>query len=133
MTDIRLQHMAQVLVRYSLGVKKGDRLAITTGPVAAPLIREVVREALRAGAHPETFVGLPGVQEIVFKEASDEQLTYIPASFRMIIEEYETMLQPSSRSVIYCIPTWSAALPNRCAGLLQCSPPMPMPRTRRCR
>ena len=93
MADTRLQRMAQVLVRYSLGVKKGDRLAITTGPVAAPLIREVVREALRAGAHPETFVGLPGVQEIVFKEASDEQLTYIPASFRMIIEEYETMLQ----------------------------------------
>jgi aminopeptidase len=92
MSDIRLQRLAQVLVRYSLNVKKGDRLAILTGPDSAPLIREVVREALRAGAFPETFIGIPGVREIVFKEGSDEQLTYIPATQRMIYEEYETLL-----------------------------------------
>jgi aminopeptidase len=93
MSDIRLQRMAQVLVHYSLGVKKGDRLAIVTGPVAAPLVREVVRESVRAGAFPETFVALPGVQEIVLKEGSTEQLSYIPAAQRMMFEEYETMLQ----------------------------------------
>jgi aminopeptidase len=92
MSDIRLQRLAQVLVRYSLNVKKGDRLAIITGPDSAPLLREVVREALRAGAFPETFIGIPGVQEIILKEGSDEQLTYIPATQRMIYEEYETML-----------------------------------------
>src|SRR6185437_12508612 len=93
MADIRLQRMAQVLVHYSLGVKKGDRLAIQTEPMAAPLVREVVREAIRAGAYPETFIGIPGVREIVLKEGSDEQLAYIPPSFRMIVEEYETQLQ----------------------------------------
>src|SRR5579884_2916795 len=93
MSDIRLQRMAQVLVRYSLGVKKDERLAIMTGPLATPLVHEVVREAIRAGGYPETFVTLPGVQEIVLKEGSDEQLTYIPAVQRMILEEYETMLQ----------------------------------------
>ncbi len=65
MTDIRLQRMAQVLVRYSLGIKRGDRLGIVTGPNAAPLVREVVREAIHAGAYPETFVDLPGVREII--------------------------------------------------------------------
>src|SRR5437588_8466867 len=92
MTDMRLQCMAQVLVRYSLAIKKGDRLAIQTGPAAAPLVREVVREALRAGAYPETLVSLPGVSEIVLKEGSDEQLSYIPAISRMVVEEYESML-----------------------------------------
>ena len=80
MPDIRLQRVAQVLVRYSLGIKKGDRLAIETGPVAAPLVHEVVREALRAGAYPETFVALPGVHEMILKEGSDGQLSYIPAA-----------------------------------------------------
>lgn len=93
MADIRLQRMARVLVHYSLGIKKGDRLAIMAGPQATPLIKEVVREAIRAGAHPETFVSLPGVQEILLKEGSDEQLTYIPAAQRMVMEEYEAMLQ----------------------------------------
>src|SRR5437879_3247011 len=93
MADIRLQRMAQVLVHYSLNIKKGDRLAIMTGPQAAPLVREVVREAVRAGAFPETFVSLPGVQEILLKEGSDEQLSHIPAIQHMIFEEYETLLQ----------------------------------------
>jgi aminopeptidase len=93
MSDIRLQRLAQVVVRYSLGVKKGDRLAITTGPSAAPLVQEVVREVIRAGAFPEIFVTLPGVQEIVLREGSDEQLSYIPAALRKATEEYETLLQ----------------------------------------
>ncbi len=93
MSDFRLQRMAQVLVRYSLGVKKGDRFAITSGPVAAPLVRELVREALRAGAHPEVLVTLPDIQEITLKEASDEQLTYIPTTRRIVIEQYEALLQ----------------------------------------
>ncbi len=76
-----------------MGIKKGDRLAIETGPIAAPLVHEVVREALRAGAYPETFVALPGVREMILKEGSEEQLSYIPAAQRMVIEEYETQLQ----------------------------------------
>ncbi|MHB8598939.1 MAG: aminopeptidase [Ktedonobacteraceae bacterium] len=92
MSDIRIQSMAQVLVQYSLGIKKGDRFAIQTGPNAAPLVREVVREAIRAGAYPETFVGLPGVREILLKEGSDEQLSHIAPSFRIMMEEYEAML-----------------------------------------
>jgi aminopeptidase len=93
MADIRLQRLAQVLVRYSLGIKKGDRFAIFAGPVATPLVQELAREALRAGGFPETFVSLPGMGEIVLKEGSDEQLSYIPAAQRMVFEEYETMLE----------------------------------------
>jgi aminopeptidase len=92
MSDNRLQGMAKVLVHYSLGIKKGDRLGIMTGPNATPLVREVVREAVIAGAYPETFVELPGVREILLNEGSDEQLSYIPASQRLLFEEYETML-----------------------------------------
>ena len=92
MTDMRLQRMAKVLVHYSLGIKKGDRLGIMTGPNATSLVREVVREAIGAGAYPETFVELPGVREIILKDGSDEQLSYIPPAQRMILEEYETML-----------------------------------------
>jgi aminopeptidase len=97
MTDIRVQRMAQVLVRYSLHVQQGERLAIRSEPIAAPLVREVVREALRAGAYPEVFSNLSGVKESLLKEGSDAQLSYIPASERLIAEEYETVLDISSQ------------------------------------
>jgi aminopeptidase len=93
MADTRLQRLAQVLVRYSLGIKNGDRFAIYTGPTATPLVQELVRESLRAGGLPEIFIDLPGVREIVLKEGSDEQLSYIPAAQRIMYEQYETMLQ----------------------------------------
>lgn len=93
MIDIRLQRMAYVLVHYSLEVKKGDRLAILGTPTAAPLIREVVREALHAGAYPEITTYYPEMQEMILKEGSDEQLTYIAPSERIIITEYETLLE----------------------------------------
>ena len=93
MTDIRLQRMAHTLVHYSLELREGDRLAIEGGPVATPLIYEVVREALRAGAYPEVFVPLPGLRELTLREASEKQLAYIPPLRRMIVEEYETLLE----------------------------------------
>ena len=92
MADIRLQRMAHVLVNYSIGVQKGERLGIRTPSTAAPLVREIYREALRAGAFPETCVSLPGIGEIFLKEASDEQLSYIPPTQRLLFGEYETMI-----------------------------------------
>lgn len=93
MSDIRLQRMAHVLTHFSLNLKKGDRLAIFAGPVAAPLVREVVREALRIGAHPEPFIQLPGIHKLILQEASDEGLRYIPPIKRIINDEYETLLE----------------------------------------
>ncbi len=76
MADIHLKRMAHVLVNYSLGIKKGDRLGIRTPVTAAPLVKEIYREALRAGGLPETFLSLPGLGEIFYKEASSNLPTY---------------------------------------------------------
>ncbi len=97
MSDLYVQRMARVLVRYCVGARKGDRLAISAQPVAQELLLEIYREALRAGAHPELFLTLPGLSEIHFQEASDEQLSYIPAARRLMIEEYEAWLSIDSQ------------------------------------
>ena len=92
MLDIRVQRLAKLLAHYSLDLRKGDRLAIQTQPLGAPLVLELMREALRAGAHPEYFITLPGSMEVLFQEASDEQLSYISKGQREVIEEYEAAL-----------------------------------------
>ncbi len=78
--DIRLQRMADVLINYSLGLKKGDRLAINTGPVATPLIREIVRAAVRAGGYPEVFAELPGCRRSCSKRGPTSSSPPFPLS-----------------------------------------------------
>lgn len=92
MTDIRLQRMANVLVNYSIGVKPGERVGIRTPAMAAPVVREIYREVLRAGGFPETFISIPGLAEILYKEGNDEQLSHISESARLLFCEYETMI-----------------------------------------
>ncbi|WP_052890547.1 aminopeptidase [Thermogemmatispora carboxidivorans] len=92
MSDPRVERMARVLVHHSLELRRGDRLAILATPLAAPLIREVVREAVRAGAHVSPLLQLPGLAEIILKEASEEQLTFVSPVQRLLWGEYEALL-----------------------------------------
>ena len=50
--DPRIARMAEVLVRYSLGVQPGWRVCISSNPLAAPLIAAVYRETLAAAFPP---------------------------------------------------------------------------------
>jgi aminopeptidase len=77
MADFRQQKLAQVLVSYSLNIQKGDKLIIQAPLIAAPLVREVYREALRAGAHITPRFAMDELNEIRLGEGSDEQLTYV--------------------------------------------------------
>jgi aminopeptidase len=92
LADFHVQRMAHVLVNYSIGVKKGERLGIRAPSTAGPLVKEIYREALRAGALVETFLALPGLEEIFYKEATDEQLAYISETRRLLASDYETMI-----------------------------------------
>jgi len=47
------------------------------GESAAPAIREVYREAVRAGAHVTVRTNIEGLTEIFFQEANDDQLQYV--------------------------------------------------------
>ncbi len=92
MNDLRLLKMAQVLVRYSLALKAGDLFLIQGSDLAAPLIRNVYREALLAGAHPYLKVTVDGIAEILYNNASDEQLQYISDLQKLEIEKIDAML-----------------------------------------
>lgn len=92
MPDPRHQKLAQVLIHYSLAIKPGDKLSISGHAVAAPLIREVYREAIRAGAHVTTYIDIDGLREIYYREASDEQLNYISELDKLEAEHFNAEL-----------------------------------------
>jgi aminopeptidase len=93
MTDPRHRKLAAVLTGYALGIKPGDRLLITSTPLAAPLIAEVYREALRAGAHPEVQLELEALRELALREGSDDQLRHLPQPRLWEADYYDAILR----------------------------------------
>ncbi|HYO09128.1 MAG TPA: aminopeptidase [Tepidisphaeraceae bacterium] len=77
MRDPRLEKLADVLVNYSIGVKR-DQLVRISGPhVASPLIVEIYRKVLAAGGHPMVRTAPEELGEIALKHGSDAQLRYL--------------------------------------------------------
>ncbi|HEV2293130.1 MAG TPA: aminopeptidase [Tepidisphaeraceae bacterium] len=88
MRDPRLEKLADVLVNYSVGVKKDQLVRISGPPVSQPLIVELYRKVLAAGGHPSVRMVPEELNEIFLKEAGDHQLKFCSP---VGIYEYETI------------------------------------------
>ena len=81
MIDPRVERLAQVICRHSLDAQPGELLLIEAPAVAEPLVIELVKAALDAGAVPRVRVATEGAQLAFLSEASEEQLrTLLPSA-----------------------------------------------------
>jgi aminopeptidase len=98
MPDPRVEQLAQVLVNYSVEVKPRDRVAIVASPLAAPLIRELVRYTLRAGGYPyplmgfDTYLGYFGFDDVFLAEANEDQLNHVSEIEAKLRCEFEGLI-----------------------------------------
>ena len=77
MRDSRLEKLADVIVNYSVGVKKGQLVRISGPVLSLPLLKEMYRKALAAGCNPFIRMSAEETEEIFYKNASDEQLAFL--------------------------------------------------------
>jgi aminopeptidase len=92
MTDTRVEKLAYILIHHSLRIKKNDLFQIAGSHLAAPLIREVYRQALKAGAHPYVHIGIDGLTEMYYKHSSTAQLQYVSPIDKFEIERINARL-----------------------------------------
>ncbi|MET0809944.1 MAG: aminopeptidase, partial [Thermoleophilaceae bacterium] len=78
MRDSRAEALAQILVRYSTRVSKGDVCVIQSTSAAEVLVQSVYEEVLRAGGLPVMQLTTEGAQSAFFDLAGEEQLDWIP-------------------------------------------------------
>jgi len=76
--DLRTRKLAQLAVRYSVGVKKGDRVVISGGEEAREFILELYKAVILRGGYPIVHISLDGMNDFYYKHASDEQLKNFP-------------------------------------------------------
>lgn len=92
MADPRVEKLAKTLVEYSVRVKPGDWVVISSNPIAEPLVREVYRYTLRAGGRPSVLLTQDSLAQILFQEASEEQLRWITPFERLPFEEADVYM-----------------------------------------
>jgi aminopeptidase len=92
MADIRVEKLAELLVDYSVGVKKGDKVAIESSGPAEPLVKAVYARVLQAGGYPFLSFQPAGIDEIFYRYASDDQLKYVSEISKHIVGTYDVRI-----------------------------------------
>ena len=63
--------MAKVLVEYSLEVRPGWMVTISSTTAAVPLVQAVYRRVLAVGGHPYVLMEPPGVKDLLMRTGSN--------------------------------------------------------------
>ena len=92
MSDIRVDKLADLLVNYSVAVKKGDRVLIQGDLAGEPLIRAIYIKILQAGGNPLIIPALSGQDELLFKYASNDQLKHVPEPVKLAYSTYDVRI-----------------------------------------
>jgi aminopeptidase len=87
MQDPRLERLADVIVNYSVAVRKGDLVRISGSPVACPLIVPLYRKVVEAGGNPFVRMAPEECTELMLKHGSDAQLSFINPLMLKEVEE----------------------------------------------
>ena len=92
MRDQRADALAQILVRYSTRVEKGDVCVIQSTTTAEPLVQAVYEEVLKAGGLPVMQMTSEGAAAAFYSLASDEQLEWVAPTSTWAVEEADVRI-----------------------------------------
>ena len=108
MRDPRLTRLSDVLVNYSAGVRPGQIVRLTGPSIGEPLLVELYRSVVAAGGHPFVQMAPDGVDEIFFKNATDEQLSFQNPIRKFITETIDCSIglwgESNTKAMTHCDP-----------------------------
>ena len=91
MRDVRVEKLAEILVDYSVGVKKDDLTIIRGSYLAEPLILAIYERCLEKGAHPMIRAAIPQAEPLFFKFAQQHQLDFIWETDKWLYSNMDVM------------------------------------------
>jgi aminopeptidase len=96
MINPNYENLAKIVVEYSLEVEKGHKVLVYGPSLAKELFQALGIELMKAGAHPVYFPTLEGMQELFFKNATDEQLQFVNETEKLMSEKFDRVIQISA-------------------------------------
>jgi aminopeptidase len=83
------ERLANLAVNYSVEVKKGQRVAVSGPSIAEELFQAVYMEILKAGGYPLIVPIIEGLDELLYKYGSEEQLEFVDDIKKIVINEFD--------------------------------------------
>lgn len=93
MADIRVERLADLIVNYSVEVEKNDHVFIVGSTVAFPMIEQLYKHTLLAGAHPSIFFRDERLDDIQYQFAEDHQLEYVSPLLKYAMETADKLIR----------------------------------------
>ncbi len=87
-----LKKYAKLLVEYCLELQAGDKVFIQSTTLAEDLVREVYREAIKVGAHPEIDLMFRGKSKLFLDNANEDQLGYVSPLREYVFNHFDKYL-----------------------------------------
>lgn len=87
-----LAKYADLLVDYCLEIQPGDQFYLRSTTLAEPLVREVYRRAIAAGAHVEVRLDFREQHRLLLEGAGEAQLQWVSPFFRQAMSEFDAYL-----------------------------------------
>lgn len=85
--------LAKVLTEYSIPIQKGDYTVIIGSTGAEPLIVALYEAVIKRGGQPTVVANLPGLEEINYRYATDEQLEFCDPITLYMLDKVDVMYQ----------------------------------------
>jgi aminopeptidase len=86
MADPSVAKLADLVVNYSVQLQPGELVRLGGETVATPLLVELYRASIAAGAHPQLRVTLEETERILLSEGSEEQVAFVSDIERHAVE-----------------------------------------------
>lgn len=91
--DSRDQKLARLITQYSIGVKPGDKVILRGGVAGEPLLKELYKQVIEAGAHPILWTEFSWEDELLLGLGSEEQFTYIHKPRAIYYGKYDCLVR----------------------------------------
>lgn len=75
--NLYIKKLARLLVHYSVEVKEKELIGISGTTAAEPLLKEIYKEVLRAGAYPRVQIDFEDREYLFYALAQDFQIDYL--------------------------------------------------------
>ncbi len=86
MADASVAKLADLIVNYSVRLRPGELVRLGGETIATPLLVELYRAAVAAGAHAQLNVTIEETQQILLNDGSEEQLSFVSELDRRAVE-----------------------------------------------